>query len=125
MIGVVGAVAAAIAVAGCGADVTNPLCPDNGCPSVHGVVERCVGAGLGDCKRVPVKSVSLFASDGLAEGQGGPTPFSAFMLSAEVPGRYSLKATIDGHQVTSRTFFLRDGENRLVNLTLRVPRASS
>jgi hypothetical protein len=107
---------------GCGgaAQVTSGLCPPGGCASVAGVIERCDGATAGTCAPLAVRSVSLLDLRGqpeTIEHSGPERQIHSFDLIAEVPGRYILEATTDGHRI-AREVELRYGHVVRADLVL-------
>jgi hypothetical protein len=114
-------VALGLGLAGCGSQTTNPLCGGT-CPTVAGKIERCGGPAPGECTREQVEAVSLLDVRGRVvtrEHAERGSRFSAFRISAEVPGRYVLLTSIAGQRVRQKVT-LDAGQTDHVNLVEQV-----
>jgi hypothetical protein len=85
-------------------------------------VERCGGPAPGRCTPQPVRSVSLLDSKDRAvttQFGGRDHTFTSFSFTAPVPGRYTLKTTVDGQPV-KRAVVLRAGHITRANLVSQI-----
>jgi hypothetical protein len=89
----VGAVAAALGIAGCAGSASNPLCADSGCAVVTGIVQTCDAAEPGHCHPERVDTVDLLDDHGhiVQRTHGG--------ADHDAAGQFSFKGVTPGHYV--------------------------
>jgi hypothetical protein len=100
----VGAVAAALGIAGCAGSASNPLCADSGCAEVSGVVQKCDDAQPRHCHPERVATVELLDDHGhivqQADGAAGHKLDGEFVFKGVTPGDYILKTQALGRTWT-------------------------
>jgi hypothetical protein len=100
----VGAVAAALGIAGCAGSASNPLCADSGCAVVSGTVQTCDAAQPRHCQPARVDTVELLDDHGhivqRAPGAAGDKLDGHFLFKGVTPGHYILEIRALGHTRT-------------------------
>jgi hypothetical protein len=100
----VGAVAAALGIAGCAGSASNPLCADSGCAVVSGTVQRCDDARPRHCRPVHVDAVELLDDHGhivqRARRSSGDEIDGQFLFKGVTPGHYIIEARALGRSWT-------------------------
>jgi hypothetical protein len=88
----VGAVAAAVGIAGCAGSASNPLCADSGCAVVTGIVQTCDGAQPSHCRPERVGTIDLLDDHGhivqRTHGAAGDALNGQFSFKGVTPGHY-------------------------------------